>query len=164
MEESMPAGNSSTGKPGARLRELGLVLPAAPTPLGAYVEAAEVGSLLFLSGILPVVNRKLSITGRLGENLSLEQGREAVRIAAMNALAVAQQHLGNLDRVKKLVKLSVVLATTEQFVEHAAVADGASDLFVQLFGTENGHARMVYGVQSLPIGTPVVVEVIFEIE
>jgi enamine deaminase RidA (YjgF/YER057c/UK114 family) len=152
----MPAGSSSSlAKPGARLRELGLVLPETPTPLGAYVEASEAGSLLFLSGILPVVSRKLLVTGRLGENLSVEQGREAVRIAAMNALAVAQQHLGNLDRVKKLVKLSVVLATTEQFVDHAAVADGASNLFVQLFGTENGHARMVSGVQSLPNGTPV---------
>jgi enamine deaminase RidA (YjgF/YER057c/UK114 family) len=161
----MPVDNSSSvAKPGARLRELGLVLPETPTPLGAYVEASEGGSLLFLSGILPVVDRKLSITGRLGENLSVEQGREAVRIAAMNALAVAQQHLGNLDRVKKLVKLSVVLATTEQFVDHAAVADGASNLLVQLFWAENGHARMVYGVQSLPIGTPAVVEVIFEIE
>ena len=161
----MPAGNNSpAAKPGARLRELGLVLPKAPTPLGAYVETSEVGSLLFLSGILPVVNRKLSITGRLGENLSVEQGREAARIAAMNALAAAQQHLGDLDRVKKLVKLGVVLATTEQFVEHAAVADGASDLFVQLFGTANGHVRTVFGVQSLPIGTPVVVEVIFEID
>src|SRR6516165_5405824 len=165
MEGSMPVGNHSTVvKPGSRLRELGLVLPKAPTPLGAYVEASEVGSLLFLSGILPVVNRKLSITGRLGENLSVEEGRETVRIAAMNALAVAQQHLGDLDRIKKLVKLTVVLATTDQFVEHAAVADGASDLFVQLFGTDNGHVRMVYGVQSLPIGTPVVVEVIFEIK
>jgi pimeloyl-ACP methyl ester carboxylesterase len=73
-------------------------------PLGAYVEASKGGSLLFLSGILPMVNRKLSITGRLGESLSVEQGREAVRIAAMNALAVAQQHLGDLDRVKKLVQ------------------------------------------------------------
>ena len=121
-------------------------------------------SLVPQSGTLPVVNGKLSTTGRLGEILSVEQGREAVRIAAMNALAVAQQHLGDLDRIKKLVKLSVVLAATEQFVEHAAVADGASDLFVQLFGPENGHVRMVYGVQSLPIGTPVIVEVIFEIE
>jgi len=121
-------------------------------------------SLVPQSGTLPVVNGKLSTTGRLGENLSVEQGREAVRIAAMNALAVAQQHLGDLDRIKKLVKLSVVLAATEQFVEHAAVADGASDLFVQLFGPENGHVRMVYGVQSLPIGTPIIVEVIFEIE
>jgi len=161
----MPAGNNSTvGKPGSRLRELGLVLPKPPSPLGANVEASQVGSLLFLSGILPVVNGKLSIDGRLGENLSVEQGREAVRIAAMNALAVAQQHLGDLDRVKKLVKLSVVVATTEEFVEHAAVADGASNLFVQLFGTENGHVRIVSGVQSLPIGTPVVVEVIFEIK
>jgi enamine deaminase RidA (YjgF/YER057c/UK114 family) len=131
--------------------------------LGAYVEASEAGSLLFLSGILPVVNRTLFIAGRLGENVSVEQGREAVRVAAMNALAVAQQHLGDLDRVKKLVRLSVALATTGQFVEHATVADGASDLFVQLFGAENGHVRMVYGVQSLPIGTPVVVEVIFDI-
>src|SRR6516164_7820318 len=154
MEGSMPVANSNVAKAGSRLRELGLVLPKAPTPLGAYVEACEVGSLLLLSGILPVVDRKLSI----------EQGREAVRIAAMNALAVAQQHLGDLDRVKKLVKLSVVLATTEEFVEHATLADGASNLFVQLFGAENGHARIVYGVQSLPIGTPVIVEVIFEIQ
>ena len=161
----MPADNNSTpARPGSRLRELGLALPKAPTPLGAYVAASQAGSLLFLSGMLPVVNGKLPITGRLGENLSVEQGREAVRTAALNALAVAQQHLGDLDRVKKLVKLSVVLATTEKFVEHAAVADGASDLFVQLFGTENGHARIVSGVQSLPLGTPVVVEVIFEIK
>jgi enamine deaminase RidA (YjgF/YER057c/UK114 family) len=151
-------------KPGSRLREFGLQLPTAPMPLGAYVEAAQTGSLLFLSGVLPVVNRKLSIAGRLGENLSVEQGREAARIAAMNTLAIAQHHLGDLDRIKKLVRLGVVLLTTEQFVEHAAVADGVSDLFVQLFGAENGHVRTVYGVQSMPIGTPVIVEVIFELE
>jgi enamine deaminase RidA (YjgF/YER057c/UK114 family) len=109
MEEFMPADNkSSIAKPSSRLRELGLVLPQAPTPLGAYIEASEVGSLLFLSGMLPVVNGKLSLTGRLGENLSLEQGREAVRIAAMNALAVAQQHLGDLDRVKKLAQFALL--------------------------------------------------------
>jgi enamine deaminase RidA (YjgF/YER057c/UK114 family) len=164
MEEFMPAGNNSVARLASRLRDLGLVVPKAPTPLGAYSAASQAGSLLFLSGMLPLVNGTLSITGRLGENLSVEQGREAVRLAAMNALAVAQQHLGDLDRINKLVKLSVVLATTEQFAEHAAVADGGSDLFVQLFGAENGHARIVSGVQSLPIGTPVVVEVIFEIK
>jgi enamine deaminase RidA (YjgF/YER057c/UK114 family) len=158
------ADRSGLTKPGSRFRELGLELPTVPTPLGAYVEAAQTGSLLFLSGVLPVVNRKLSLTGRLGENLSVEQGREATRIAAMNTLAIAQQHLGDLDRLRRLVKLSVILLTTEQFVEHATVADGASDLFVQLFGVENGHVRTVYGVQSMPIGTPVIVEVIFEIE
>ena len=160
----MPAGDNSAATLASRLRELGLVLPKAPTPLGAYVAASQTGSLLFLSGMLPLVNGNLSISGRLGEDLSVEQGREAVRLAAMNALAVAQQHLGDLDRINKLVKLSVVLATTEQFAEHAAVADGGSDLFVQLFGAKNGHARIVSGVQSLPIGTPVVVEVIFEIK
>ena len=138
----MPAGDNSAATLASRLRELGLVLPKAPTPLGAYVAASQTGSLLFLSGMLPLVNGKLSITGRLGENLSVEQGREAVRLAAMNALAVAQQHLGDLDRINKLVKLSVVLATTEQFAEHAAVAGGASDLFVQLFGAENGHGEL----------------------
>jgi enamine deaminase RidA (YjgF/YER057c/UK114 family) len=165
MEASMPGGNSSTAaKAGARLRELGLVLPKAPTPLGNYVEASTAGPLLFLSGTLPIVNGKLAIAGRLGENLTVEQGREAVRIAAMNALAIAHEHLGDLDRVKKLAKLTVTLVTTPDFHEHAAVADGASNLFAQLFGTENGHVRMVSGVQSLPIGAPAVVETIFEFE
>jgi len=151
----MLAGNSSiVAKPGLRLRELGLVLPEPPSPLGAYVEASQVGSLLFLSGTLPLVNRKLAISGRLGENLSVDQGREAARLAALNALAAAQQKVGNLDRLKKLVKLSVLILTTKEFVEHAAVADGASNLFVQLFGAQVGHVRVVYGVYSAPIGTP----------
>jgi len=159
-----PSGNKSVaGSPSSRLNELGIVLPAPPTPLGSYVESSDTGNQLFLSGTLPVVNRKLAIAGRLGENLSVKEGQEAARIASLNALAVAKEHLGHIDRLKKLVKLTVLVATTEQFVEHAAVADGASDLFVQIFGPEAGHVRMVYGVQSLPIGAPVVVETIFEI-
>jgi enamine deaminase RidA (YjgF/YER057c/UK114 family) len=161
----MPVGNNSAlAKPGARLHELGLILPKPPSPLGAYVEASQVGSLLFLSGILPLVDRKLAISGRLGANLSIDQGREAARLAALNALAAAQEHVGDLDRLKKLVKFSVLLSTTEGFVEHAAVADGASNLFVQLFGADAGHVRVVYGVYSAPIGTPVMVETVFEIE
>jgi len=148
----------------SRLGELGIVLPAPPTPLGAYVEASDTGNLLFLSGTLPVVNRKLAIAGRLGENLSVKDGQEAARIASLNALAIAKEHLGDLDRLKKLVKLTVLMATTEQFTEHAPVADGASNLFVEIFGRDAGHARLVYGVQSLPIGTPVIVDTIFEIE
>jgi enamine deaminase RidA (YjgF/YER057c/UK114 family) len=167
MEEPMPApsGNKSVaGSPSSRLNELKIVLPAPPTPLGSYVESSDTGNLLFLSGTLPVVNRKLAIAGRLGENLSVKDGQEAARIASLNALAVAKEHLGDIDRLKKLVKLTVQVATTEQFVDHAAVADGASDLFVQIFGPQAGHVRLVYGVQSLPIGAPVVVETIFEIE
>jgi enamine deaminase RidA (YjgF/YER057c/UK114 family) len=111
-----------------------------------------------------MVNRKLAIAGRLGENLSVKEGQEAARIASLNALAAAKQHLGDLDRLKKLVKLTVLMATTEQFAEHAAVADGASDLFVQIFGPEPGHTRLVYGVYSLPVGAPVIVDTIFEIQ
>jgi len=148
---------------GSRLSELGIVLPAPPSPLGAYVESSDTGNLLFLSGMLPVVNRKLSISGRLGGNLSVKEGQEAARIASLNALAAAKQHLGTLDRLNKLVKLTVLIATTEQFVDHATVADGASNLFVQIFGPEAGHVRLVYGVQSLPISAPLIVDVIFEI-
>ena len=160
-----PSGNKAVaGGPRSRLSELGIVLPAPPTPLGAYVESSDAGNLLFLSGLLPVVDRKLAISGRLGEKLSVKEGQEAARIASLNALAAAKEHLGDLDRLKKLVKLTVLIATTEQFIDHAPVADGASDLFVQIFGPEAGHVRLVYGVQSLPIGAPVIVDVIFEIE
>jgi enamine deaminase RidA (YjgF/YER057c/UK114 family) len=167
MEEHMPAPNGNPpagGGPASRLNELGIVLPDPPTPLGAYVESSDTGNLLFLSGMLPVVNRKLAISGRLGEGLSVRDGQAAARIASLNALAVARQHLGDLNRLKKLVKLTVLMATTGPFTEHAPVADGASNLFVQIFGPEAGHVRLVYGVQSLPLGAPLIVDVVFEIE
>src|ERR1700720_3611637 len=108
MEGPMQASGNTAPmpKPVSRLRELGLVLPKSPTPLGAYVEASGTGSLLFLSGMLPVANGKLAITGRLGENLSVEQGHEAARLASLNALAAAQEYLGDLERLKKLLKLT----------------------------------------------------------
>jgi enamine deaminase RidA (YjgF/YER057c/UK114 family) len=137
MEEHMPAlsGNKSVkGNLGSRLRELGVVLPTPPTPLGAYVESSDTGKLLFLSGTLPVVDRKLAIAGRLGEGLSVKDGQEAARIAALNALAVAREHLGELDRLRKLVKLTVLIATTEQFTGHAQVADGASICLSRFLG------------------------------
>jgi len=162
----MPAGgNPGAGsKPGARLRELGIELPDPPRPLGAYVESSDTGNLLFLTGMLPLVKGKIAIAGRLGQNLLVEEGQKAAHIAALNALAVAKGHLGDLDRVKKLVKLTVLIVTTEQFADHAVVADGASKLFVQIFGTQLGHTRVTYGVQSMPLGAPVIVETVFEIE
>src|SRR5262249_27785664 len=114
MEGPMPApSGDQTGanSPSSRLAKLGLTLPAPPTPLGAYVEASAAGNLLFLSGMLPVVDRKLAMAGRLGENLSVPQGQEAARVASLNALAVAKQHLGDLDRLKKLHKVTVVMTT-----------------------------------------------------
>ncbi len=171
MEEHMPTQKNKkfagtpkmvAGSVSERLEELSIALPAPPVPLGAYVESSDAGDLLFLSGMLPVVHRKLAIAGRLGENVSVRQGHEAACIASVNALAAAKRHLGTLDRLKKLIKLTVLMATTEEFTEHAHVADGASNLFVQLFGPEAGHTRLVYGVQSLPIGAPVIVDCVFE--
>ena len=153
-----------TGSPSSRIRELGLVLPSPPTPLGTYVESSDVGNLLFLSGMLPLANGKLAISGRLGDNLSVKQGQEAALMASLNILAVAKVHLGDLDRLKKLLKLTVLIATTKQFTEHASVADGASNLFVQIFGPKAGHVRLVYGVSSLPVGAPLIVDTVFEIE
>jgi len=163
----MPAPSGSkliAGSPSSRLAALGIVLPPPPIPLGVYVESSEAGNLLFLSGTLPMVNRRLAISGRVGENLSVKEGQEAARIASLNALAAAKQHLGGLDRLKKLIKLTVLMATTEQFTDHAQVADAASNLFVQIFGPEAGHVRLVYGVQSLPVAAPVIIDTIFELE
>lgn len=151
------------GNVSSRLSELGIVLPEPPTPLGTYVETSDAGYFLFLSGVLPAVNLELTI-GRLGENFSVKDGQEAARIASLNALAAAKQHLGSLDRIKKLVKLTVLMRTTGEFSEHAAVADGASNLFAQIFGPKLGHTRLVYGVQSLPMRAPLMVDAIFEIE
>ena len=160
-----PSGNKRViGSLSSRIDQLGIVLPAPPTPLGAYVESSSVENLLFLTGMLPFVDSKLAFSGRLDESLSIRDGQAAARVASLNALAVAKEHLGDLDRIKKLVKLTVLIATTKYFADHALVADGASKLFVQLFGPETGHTRLVYGVSSLPVGAPVIVDTVFEIE
>ena len=122
--QALSGNKSLMGKVSSRLSELGIVLPTPPTPLGAYVESSNTSNLLFLSGTLPVVNRKQAIAGRLGANLTVKEGQEPARIAPLNALAVAKEHLGDIDRLKKLAKLTVLMATTEQFTEHASVADG----------------------------------------
>jgi len=158
----MPDG-PNPGRAEARLRELGWVLPKPPTPLGNYLEVHRVGSLLFVSGTIPAEDGKLQFAGRLGKDLTIEQGQEAARLAALNSLAIVHQHLGDLDRVK-VVKLIVLMVTTETFTEHPAVGDGASNVFAQLFGPESGHVRVVYGVQSMPLGAPVMVDSVFEVE
>lgn len=163
----MPAQNGNklpAGSVNKRLEELGIMLPAAPKPLGSYVESVGVGNLLFLTGALPVANGKLAISGRLGESLSVAEGQEAARIASLNVLAIAKEHLGTLDPLRRLIKLTVLMRTTESFADLPKVADGASNFFEQIFGKEAGHARLVYGVLNLPIGAPVIVDTIFEIE
>ena len=146
-----------------RLRELGIRLPAPPKPFGTHVEAVQTGNLLFLSGMLPTEGHGAKFIGRVGAELGVETGREAARLAALNVLAVARQHLGSLDRVTRVVRLGVSVATAGDVPEQPKVADAASELLQDVFGKDKSPCRLVYGVASLPLGTPVELEVIFEV-
>jgi enamine deaminase RidA (YjgF/YER057c/UK114 family) len=146
-----------------RLRELGIELPAAPTPFGSYLETVQTGNLLFFSGMLPVVDHKPKYFGRLGKELDAEAGRDAVYTAALSVLAAAKKHLGTLDRVTRVVRLGVFMATSGDFFDQPRVADAASDLFRDVFGEDKMAVRLVIGVASLPLGMPVELEVIFEV-
>jgi len=147
----------------SRLAALGIELPPAPNPLGAYVECVQTGSALYLSGVLPVAGHEPRFIGRLGREYNVEQGREAARLATLNALSAVRNHLGSLDKVARVVKLTVYLATETDFLVHAKVADGASELLRDVFGEDKLSVRMVLGVASLPLGVPVVVETVFEV-
>jgi enamine deaminase RidA (YjgF/YER057c/UK114 family) len=146
-----------------RLQDLGIQLPAAPTPFGTYVEALQTGNLLFLSGMLPVVDHKPKYIGRLGKELDTEAGRDAAYTAALGALATTKQYLGSLDRVARVVRLGVFIATSGGSVDQPRIADAVSDLFRDVFGVEKTPVRMVIGVASLPLGMPIELEVIFEV-
>jgi enamine deaminase RidA (YjgF/YER057c/UK114 family) len=146
-----------------RLRDLGIDLSHPPRPLGAYVEAVQTGSLLFLSGTLPFEGGTPKFVGRIGGELSIEDGRRATHLAALNALAAAREHLGSLDRVTRVVRLAVSLLTTPEFRQHPTVADAASELLATVFGANRTSTRLVYGAASLPVGVCVVVELILEV-
>ena len=146
-----------------RLKELGIDLPVPPEPFGTYVEAVQTGNLLFLTGMLPTVGREAKFIGRIGAELDVETGRKAAYIAAINALAVAQQHLGSLDKVTRIVRLGVLVATSGDVREQPKIADGASELLQDVFGKDKSPSRLVYGVASLPLGVPVELELIFEV-
>ena len=123
----------------------------------------QTGNLLFLTGMLPTEGRGAKFIGRVGAELDVQSGRQAARLAALNALAVARQHLGSLDKVTRIVRLGVSVATVGDVREHPKVADGASELLRDLFGRDKNPSRLVYGVASLPLGTPVELEIIFEV-
>jgi enamine deaminase RidA (YjgF/YER057c/UK114 family) len=146
-----------------RLEELGIVLPAPPEPFGVYAEAVQTGNLLFLTGMLPTEGRAAKFIGRIGAELDVEAGRDAAHLAALNVLAVARQHLGSLDKVTRIVRLGVAVATSGDVRDQPKVADGASELLQDVFGKDKNPCRSVSGVASLPLGTPVQLDVIFEV-
>jgi enamine deaminase RidA (YjgF/YER057c/UK114 family) len=147
-----------------RLARLGLALPDAPTPFGAYVPAVQTGNLLFLSGMLATSGHAPTVVGIVGKDLDVRAGREAARTAALNALALTKRHLGSLNRVSRVVRLGVSVAATPELTEHPKIADAASELLRDVFGEEAVSSRLVLGVASLPLGSPVELEVILEVK
>ena len=145
------------------MQSLGIQLPAPPTPFGTYVETLQTGNLLFLTGMLPVVGHQPKYLGRLGKELDVEAGCDAARTAALSGLAAAREHLGSLDRISGVIRLSVFMATHGDFFDQPKVADGASDLLRDIFGSESLPVRLVIGVASLPLGMPIELELIFRV-
>ena len=127
------------------------------------MEAVQTGNLIFLSGMLPTEGRSAKFIGRVGAELDVETGRKAAYVAGLNALAVAREYLGSLDKVTRVIRLGVLVATAGDVRDQPKVADAASDLLQDVFGKDKNPCRMVYGVASLPLGTPVELELIFEV-
>jgi enamine deaminase RidA (YjgF/YER057c/UK114 family) len=147
-----------------RLAKLGIKLPAPPEPFGTYVEAVQTGNLLFLSGMLATSGHTVTVVGIVGKDLDVKEGREAAYTAALNVLALTKKQLGSLNRVSHVVRLGVYVAATPEFTEHPKVADAASELLRDVFGEETISSRLVIGVASLPLGSPVELEVIVEVQ
>lgn len=146
-----------------RLTELGLTLPVPPKPVATYIPAVRVGDLLFLSGVLPSRDGQLVVTGKLGQQLTVEQGMEAAKVALLNGLAIIRSELGSLDQVKRIVKMVGHIASAQGFTDQPQVLNGASDLLVAIFDEAGRHARVAVGAVELPRQAPVEIELIIEV-
>ena len=146
-----------------KLKDLGITLPAPPQPMGNYVLAVQAGNILFTSGHGPYNDGKIKTTGKVGRELTLEEGYQAARNVGLNCLASVRAALGSLDRVKRVVKLLGMVNCTEDFKGQPKVVNGCSDLLVEVFGESGKHARSAVGMQALPNGIPVEIEMILEV-
>jgi len=150
--------------PEAKLRELGIELPPAPEPVANYVNGVRTGNLIFLAGKGPKRADGSEITGKLGDGVSIEEGYEGARLTAINQLAVLKEMLGDLRKVKRVVKVLGMVNSDPDFVQQPAVINGFSDLIVEVFGERGRHARAAVGMASLPRGQAVEIEMIVEVE
>jgi enamine deaminase RidA (YjgF/YER057c/UK114 family) len=146
-----------------RLQEMGEVLPAPATPVASYVPVTVSGNLAFVAGQVPMEEGRLLVGGKLGADVDVGAGMEAARRCALQALAALKAELGSLDRVRRVVKATVFVASAQGFTDQPRVANGASDLLVEVFGEMGRHARSAVGVAELPLGAPVEVELTVEI-
>jgi enamine deaminase RidA (YjgF/YER057c/UK114 family) len=147
-----------------RVAELGLELPPSPAPVASYVPVVVTGTLAFVAGQIPFADGALLWSGRLGAELDVDAGAAAARRSALQAISALRSSLGTLDRVRRIVKVTVWVACVEGFTDQPKVANGASDLLVEVFGEIGRHARASVGAPELPLGAPVEVELIAEIE
>jgi enamine deaminase RidA (YjgF/YER057c/UK114 family) len=150
--------------PEERLQELGVDLPSPAAPVAAYVPCVRTGNLVYVSGQVPSVDGKPTHLGHLGDDVDLEAGRAAARTCAVNVLAALKAELGELSRVRRVVKVTGFVASTPGFTDHPKVVNAASELFGEVFGDAGRHARAALGVAALPLGVPVEVEAIVEVE
>lgn len=148
----------------AKLAELGIDLPAPPKPVAAYVPSVRTGSLVFVSGQVPIRDGAIARTGLVGADVTPEDATQDARTCALNALAVLRAAAGSLDNVRRIVKMTVFVASAPGFRAQPQVANGASELMVEIFGEQGKHARAAVGVAELPLGAPVEVELIAEVE
>ncbi|HEV8359291.1 MAG TPA: RidA family protein [Candidatus Thermoplasmatota archaeon] len=149
--------------PEAKLRQLGMNLPAPPKPVASYRTAVRSGNLLFIAGTGPMLDGKVEVRGKLGAEVNVPRGYNAARLCALNSLAIAREHLGSLDRVKRAVKATVYVASAPAFYDQPKVADGATDLLRELWGEEGLPARAAVGVASLPLDIAVELELVLEV-
>jgi len=149
--------------PEERLKQLGIELPDAPKPFGSYVPLVRTGNLVFLSGMLPLVEGKLTREGRVGEKVTVDEAREDARTAAINALAILKSNLGTLNKIRRCVKITGYVSSAPGFTEQPNVLNAASDFMFEIFGEVGIHARAAVGVSVLPLNSPVELEFIFEI-
>jgi enamine deaminase RidA (YjgF/YER057c/UK114 family) len=148
--------------PEERLEQLGVTLPAPAAPVAAYIPCVRTGNLVYVSGQVPLVDGKPSHLGRLGAGVGLEEGAAAARRCAINVLAALKPELGELSRVRRVVRLTVFVASEPDFNDQPKVANGASELFGEVFGEAGRHTRSAVGVAALPLGVPVEVDAIVE--
>ena len=151
--------------PQEKLQELGLALPPAPKPVASYIPTLIVSDLLFTSGTLPIKDGKVFYKGKMGEtNNTIETGQEAARLATLNSLSVLKDAIGDLKKVKRVVKVTVFVNSSNGFTDQPKVANGASDLLVKIFGENGRHVRSAVGVSELPLNALVEIEFIYQIK
>ncbi len=148
----------------AKIKALGLEIPEAPKPLAAYVPAVKINDLVFTAGQVPIKDGKLMYEGKVPTDITPEEAQKAAEICAINCLSAVKSVIGNLDKIEKIVKLTVFVASAEGFVSQPQVANGASELMVKIFGEAGKHARSAVGVGELPLNSPVEIEMIAKIK